>query len=44
MGKVRFMKKIAAIVLTFMLSISGVSAVDTFVSFDKGDFMLCKKG
>ena len=44
MGKVRFMKKIAAIVLTFMLSISGVSAADTFVSFDKGDFMLCKKG
>ena len=36
MGKVRFMKKIAAIVLTFMLSISGVSAADTFVSFDKG--------
>ena len=44
MGKVRFMKTIAAIVLTFMLSISGVSAADTFVSFDKGDFMLCKKG
>ena len=44
MGKVRFMKKIAAIVLTFMLSISGVSAADTFVSFDKGDMVLCKKG
>ena len=44
MGKVRFMKTIAAIVLTFMLSISGVSAADTFVSFDKGDMVLCKKG
>ena len=44
MGKVKFMKKIAAIVLTFMLSISGVSAAYTFVSFDKGDMMLCKKG
>lgn len=44
MGKARLIRKITVTLLMYALSILGVSAADTFVSFDKGDMMLCKKG
>ena len=44
MGKARFIRRVAAVAITLALTLLSVSAAEKFVSFDKGDKMLCKKG
>ena len=44
MGKARFIRRVVAVAITLALTLLSVSAAEKFVSFDKGDKMLCKKG